>query len=188
MKAILPFLLRNWQAALGLLAAAILAGLLHIRTGQRDAARAALLHCRQEHALFVQRSAAEAARQRAEFEARARRVEAQQTRITQETSHDYQARLAALRAEYERRLRAHPGDSSRPGTPGVSPLPDPAGRPDGPAARASVALDEFACEANTLQLDFLQRWVRAQLAVDRAVATEPPPVAHPGAGPARVPR
>jgi hypothetical protein len=165
MSAVIPFLLRNWQAVLGALAVLLLAALLHIRTGQRDDARNALRHCRQDHALFIARTAAEAARVRAEFEARARRVEADQSRINQEVSREYQARLAALRADYERRLRPQFASSGRPGTPGMPALPRPARGPDGPAAAGPI--DEFACEANTLQLDFLQRWVRAQASVDR---------------------
>lgn len=158
----IPFLMRNWQAVIGGLAVAFLAILLNIRTSQRDDARRDASDCHRNHALFVARSAAEAARVRADFEARARHTEADQNRVSQEVSHDYQARLAALRADYERRLRSRPGGSGQPGPPGVPAVPGGAGGSDDPTA----PVDPFACRANSLQLDFLQRWVREQQAIE----------------------
>ena len=154
------FLARHWQAVAGLAVAALLAALLAIRTGERDDARAALAAERQAHVLFAERVRARAEQIRADFTAYARRVERDRNRITQEVSNDYQTRLAALRADHDRRLRAappraHPGGARRPDLPG---LPGAAGRPDA----AAPPVDEFACRANSLQLDFLQRWVREQ--------------------------
>ena len=162
------FLIRHWQAVLGLAAAAILAALLAIRTGQRDDARAALAAERQAHALFAERVRARAEQIRADFTAYARRVERDRVHISQEVSNDYQTRLAALRADHDRRLRAptaraHPGGAGGAGLPR---LPDPARRPDA----AAPGVDAFACEANSLQLDFLQRWLRQQQGVEPAGA------------------
>jgi hypothetical protein len=162
------FLIRHWQAALGLAVAAILAALLAVRTGQRDEARAALASERRAHALFAERVRARAEQIRADFTAFARRVERHQDQVTQEVSNDYQTRLAALRADHDRRLRApspraHPGGAGRADLPR---LPGTAGRADAAAPPA----DDFACRANSLQLEYLQRWVREQQGVER----EPP--------------
>lgn len=159
------FLMRNWQAVLGAAAVAILAVLLAIRTGQRDDARAALERERLEHALFAERVRAKAEEIRARFIAYARRVERDQDRVTQEVSREYQERLAALRADYERRLRPRPGPGAGgPGRPQVPGLPVAPGRPDGTAPSAAF---EFACRANSLQLEYLQAWIRQQMKVDR---------------------
>ena len=167
LAALAAFVRRNWQAVLGALAVAILAVLLAVRTDQRDDARAALERERLEHRLFAERVRAKAEEIRRRFIAHARRVERDQNRITQEVSRDYQARLAALRADYERRLRDRPAgaDPGRPGRPPVPGLPDAPGRPDGSAP--SAAIDAFACEANSLQLEYLQAWIREQMRVDR---------------------
>jgi hypothetical protein len=159
------FLIRHWQAVLGLAAAAILTALLAIRTDQRDDARAALAVERQANALFAGRVRARAEQIRADFTAYARRVERHQDQVTQEVSNDYQTRLAALRADHDRRLRS-PAPRANPGGTGPAGLPDlpgPAGRADAAAPPA----DEFACRANSLQLEYLQRWVREQQRVER---------------------
>ncbi len=165
MPALTAFLMRNWQAVLGAAAVALLAVLLAIRTGQRDDARAALERERLEHKLFAERVRAKAEEIRARFIDHARRVERNQNRVTQEVSREYQERLAALRADYERRLRAsggaNPGGPGRPQVPG---LPDAPGRPDGAAPAARF---EFACRANSLQLEYLQAWLRQQMKVAR---------------------
>jgi len=46
-------------------------------------------------------------------------------------------------------------------------LPDAPGRPDGAAPAAEF---EFACRANSLQLEYLQAWIRQQVKVERDIA------------------
>jgi hypothetical protein len=156
MLAALGPLLRNWRLiGVGLLLLAIGVQTFRLNLSERTVERQRL-----EHRLFAARVEAKANQIRADFLAYKALVEGRQTQITQEVSREYQERLAALRADYERRLRdsAGPGDRPVGPAPGVSPLPGAPGRPDGPAA----PVEEFACEANTLQLEFLQRWVREQ--------------------------
>jgi uncharacterized protein YfcZ (UPF0381/DUF406 family) len=165
MPELTAFLMRNWQAVLGGLAVVALAALLAIRTGQRDDARAALERERLEHNLFAERVRAKAEEITRRFIEHARRVERDQNRVTQEVSREYQARLAALLADYELRLRPSPGPGpGGPGRPQVPGLPDAPGRPDGAAPAAEF---EFACRANSLQLEYLQAWIRQQLKVER---------------------
>ncbi len=165
MPELTAFLMRNWQAVLGGLAVVALAALLAIRTGQRDDARTALERERLEHNLFAERVRAKAEEIRARFIELARRVERNHNHVTQEVSREYLARLAALRADYERRLRPSDGQGAGgPGRPQVPGLPDAPGRPDGAAPAAEF---EYACRANSLQLEYLQAWLRQQMAVDR---------------------
>lgn len=100
--------------------------------------------------------------------AAARFVEVQQERITHEVSADYQARLADVRARYQRLLaetKADSRDGRQADLPGV---PDTASGLDAgpsycglPAERALIATEQ------ALQLGALQAWVRGQAAVDR---------------------
>jgi uncharacterized protein YfcZ (UPF0381/DUF406 family) len=163
--ALTAFIMRNWQAALGAAAVAVLATLLAIRTGQRDDARSALERERLEHNLFAERVRAKAEEIRARFIEHARRVERNQNRVSQEVSREYQARLIALRADYERRLRPRPGQGA--GGAGGPALPGLPGAPGGPDGAAPAARFEFACRANSLQLEYLQAWLRQQMEVDR---------------------
>lgn len=155
---------RNWRAVLAFAAIAILATLLAVRTGQRDGARAALERERADHALFIERARAEAERVRADFEARARRIEQQQTSINQEVSRDYQARIADLHRRYAELLRGEGG--ANPGRPGPAPhLPTPghpAGGADGAAGDPGLSLAERLVATETaIRLEALQEWVRA---------------------------
>lgn len=166
MAALIALALRHWPATLGLMAVAGLAGLLAFTAHQRDAARAGWESERQAHRLFAERvrgRAGEIARRALE---RARRVEAGQHRITEEVSNDYQARLAALRADHGRRLR-HAAGGADPGRRGdrVPVLPGPARGPDAAAEAGQILA--FACEANALQLGSLQKWVARQVAAAR---------------------
>lgn len=100
------------------------------------------------------------AEQKAKDAEHARKVEAAQAKTSQEVSNDYQKRLADLRARYDR-LRTG-ASSPNPGSGGSSPvpsLPSTAGRSDDPTA--------FNCEADAIQLDSLQQWLRDQLAIPR---------------------
>lgn len=123
---------------------------------------AAEVTAHRETELNFRRATAEATRLQAEYKAR---VEADRARITKEVSHDYQARLDDLRRRYNAgRVRAEtaPGaDSSGAGEVRLPPLPDAPGGPD-----ATPAPDlQFNCEANSIQLEELQRWIREQVGV-----------------------
>jgi hypothetical protein len=110
---------------------------------------------------------AAAAQARASDQANAARAAAEQAQISREKSDAYETRLAAARAEYQR-LRgasaAHPGNSA--GAP-VSRLPAPAREPARPAGQDGLPLDDrFLCTAQSIQLDELIKWTRAEHAVD----------------------
>lgn len=87
----------------------------------------------------------------------ARETESRQNEISQEVSRDYQTRLADLRARYNR-LRTEAG--ANPRSPGKDDLPGASPSPIGPDAGSPP--DLYACEANTLQLEMLQKWIRDQ--------------------------
>lgn len=121
--------------------------------------------CEQNHAQFVADVKARTDEARRLDAAHKATVEAQQDKVSANVSQDYQKQLADLRARYER-LRVQPkADSGGGGATAMPSIPDATGRPD--AAAASAPLNEFACEANTLQLGGLQDWVRGVAAVPR---------------------
>jgi uncharacterized protein YfcZ (UPF0381/DUF406 family) len=172
-SAFVAFAARNWRAiGIGLLALLLVGQEARVRflKGDLREARAELKAERAASAAFaaqVRATSESIARRAVEL---ARRVEASQARITQETEDDYQTRLARLRADFDRRLRAETADRAGAGGggDGVPGLPGAAGRPDGAAAPAALGAGfEFACRANTIQLEGLQVWVRRQAAVER---------------------
>jgi hypothetical protein len=141
------------------------------RSAERDAARAATERAEAHHRLFAERVRAKAEEIARKALERARRVEAEQDRITREISHDYQSQIAALRARYERLLReraggANPGGAG--GAPGVPALPGPARGLDGAAGPDRLSLAErLLCSEQSLRLLHLQHWVREQQGVGR---------------------
>lgn len=115
---------------------------------------------------------AEMARRTAEAQAsdlaHARDIDAARARVSNEVSHDYQTRLAAVRARYER-LRATPeGPADCRDSTDMSGLPDAPGRPD-----AAAAGDRFPCSQaltateQAMQLEALQNWLSEQQKVAR---------------------
>ncbi|MGZ8336680.1 MAG: hypothetical protein ACXWU1_08470 [Allosphingosinicella sp.] len=175
-------LLRNWQAVVGTLAVAILATLLAIRTDQRDDARTALARERAEHQLLAERIRARAEALARRFTDHARRIEREQQRISQEADHDYQDRIADVRRRAAA-LRLRPGaaaaDSAGAGAAGMPGSRDASGGADGTtgdhrlppfdAARAGLALEErVVATEQAIRLDALQRWLRAQLGIERS--------------------
>lgn len=130
--------------------------------------KAALTACEANHKQFVADVTAktlEAQRLDAEHKAT---VETNQDKITKESSSDYQAQLAALRARYDA-LRVQPKASTnsvgRGGSAPVPSLPEAASGSD--AASATCDLNKFNAEANALQLGGLQGWIRDQEAIPR---------------------
>jgi hypothetical protein len=166
--------LLGWQGIAGIGVALVLSILLVVQKGEtrhwkkQSAGFEQLYH--QEQAAFATTVAnyrAAAAQARAADQANAARAAAEQAQISREKSDAYETRLAAARAEYQR-LRgasaAHPGGSA--GAP-VSGLSAPAGQPARPAGQDGLPLDDrFLCTAQSIQLDELIKWSRAEHAVD----------------------
>ena len=92
--------------------------------------------------------------------------ESRRANISKETNDAYQARLAALRADFARRVRAQGGaDQGRPGNGGLSPLPAPAIGPDGQAVPRDQPDLLYVAETE-LQLNSLIDWATRQHAID----------------------
>lgn len=96
------------------------------------------------------------------------RVEADQQKVTDDVSTDYQRQLAALRARYDglrTASQAHPRSGGAASMPGV---PGPAGGPDeGTGQDRLPAPDALIASEQALQLVALQDWLRAQQKVER---------------------
>ena len=135
-------------------------------TNQRDAARAQVVAEQKAHQATVanyRRAAAEAARRDAENKAR---VEAEQRAVNERISHEYEARIAAVREQYARLLRERAGAGS--GGARVATVPQrgaaPA-RPDGAAPEDRFPLaDRLIATEQALQLEALQQWARETMA------------------------
>ena len=164
----LALALRRGPAIAALLILLLLVALLHIRTGQRDAARASLEQARADHELFAERVRAESERAARRFADQARRTERAQQTASQEVSRDYQQRISDL----SRRLaalqlrpapdRAHPGGAAGADLPG---LPGTAGGFDAAAGACRLPLPDAALATEqAIRLEELQRWVRRQQA------------------------
>lgn len=165
----LAFALRRGPAIAALLVVLVLAALLHIRTGQRDAARAAFEQARANHDLFAERVRGESERAARRSADQARRAERDQQHASQEVSRDYQQRISDLR----RRLaalqlrpapdRAHPGGAGGGDLPGLS---GAAGGSDAAAGTCRLPLPDAALATEqAIRLEELQRWVRRQQAL-----------------------
>lgn len=141
----------------------------------------------QEQAAFATtvanaRAAAESAR--AADQANAVRVTAEQSAITERTEHDFEARLAAARADAARfnagGLRLQPETAADPGAGRGAPvpgIPTSSRSPAQPAAQDRLPpQDALTATEQAIQLDELIRWVRLQAKVDnnpKAVASSP---------------
>jgi hypothetical protein len=166
--------LLGWQGIAGIGIALVLGIMLVVQKGEtrhwkkQSAGFEQLYH--QEQAAFATTVAnyrAAAAQARAADQANAARAAAEQAKISREKSDAYETRLAAARAEYQR-LRgasaAHPGGSAGAPVPGLS---APAREPAHPAGQDGLPLDDrFLCTAQSIQLDELIKWTRAEHAVD----------------------
>lgn len=164
----------NLRAIAAIVAGLLISGLLiytYIVTGQRDTANARAEAAEAREIAFAARVKAKAEEISRRFADYSRRVEADQNRVSQEVSRDYQIRLAELRAYYDRLLRerANGAGSGRPGaTPGLPRLPDAPGGTDGAAGADGLSLAErLLASEQALRLQFLQQWVREQAAVVR---------------------
>jgi hypothetical protein len=177
----IPLRLLNIPGIAGLAVSVALAVLLLIQTVEtrhwkKESGRFEQLYLAEQSALAgtVANARAAAAAARAADQANAGRVEAEQRAISERTSNDYEARLAATRA-LARRLRGQAAiaaaDPGRRGAAPVPGLPAPAGGPAQAAGqdRLPVSEREFATE-QAIQLDELIKWVRRQHAVDPNVS------------------
>ncbi|MGW8201912.1 hypothetical protein ACWGM0_05105 [Sphingomonas bisphenolicum] len=137
---------------------------LDLRTIERDQARLQAKQSEQAHARTIEsyRSASAAAQQSAERNVA--RVAAEQAAITKGTVHDYQARLAAVDARYER-VRAQLAARSDLRSPNLAPVSIASdatcrayGGGDCDALLAKLAIAERQAE----NLVALRQWVRSQ--------------------------
>jgi hypothetical protein len=123
------------------------------------------------------RQAADAAR--AADQANIQRVVADQRAVNQRTANDFESRIAAARAEYQR-LRPSAQAAADPGARGSAPMPGLSAAPGrAPQAAREDRLppgDALTATEQAIQLDELIKWARAQAAVDNndPAATSPP--------------
>jgi hypothetical protein len=111
--------------------------------------------------------------------ANAQRVAADQRTINERTEHDYEARLAAVRAAAQR-LHVQPQTAANPGTRADPPVPGLSAT-TGSAAQVAredrlSSPDALTATEQAIQLDELIKWIRAQAVVDNnpeAVASPP---------------
>jgi hypothetical protein len=177
----IPLRLLNIQGIAGLVVGVALAVLLLLqaietRHWKKESDRFEQLYLEEQSALAgtVANARAAAAAARASDQANAGRVEAEQRAISERTSNDYEARLAAARA-LARRLRGQAAIAAAdPGRRGAAPVPGVPAAAGGPPQAAGedrlpVSERELATE-QAIQLDELIKWVRRQAAVDPNVS------------------
>lgn len=183
------FRLLNWQGIAGVAVAFTLTAMLTVQKleavhWKKQSENYEHLY-QQEQAAFATtvasaRAAADTAR--AQDKANADRVAAEQQAINERTANDFEARLAAARADAadiaSGRLREQPeaaADSGAGGGPPVPVIPASAGRAAQAAGQDRLpAPDALIATEQAIQLDELIKWVRAQAAVDnnpKAVAS-----------------
>jgi hypothetical protein len=168
----LAFLIKNYQALLGIAGALVLSTLLAIQKGEtrhwtKQANQFETLYHEQQAALLKTQlnyiDAADKARQ-ADAE-NLKRVQAEQASINKEHSDELEARLNDARARYDRLLKQQGGTASaNPSGPGAAPVPsvpNASGQPDQAALE-----DQLLATEQALQLDELIKWVKRQSGVE----------------------
>jgi len=186
--------LLGWQGIAGLVAGMGLLGLLlmqhaHAVHWHQQSDRFEKLYTAEQLA-FAKTTAAyrQAADQaRADDQANAKRVAAQQSTINQESSNDYEKRLADARAaaaRLQQELAAAPAHPGGGGAASVPSLPTASGGVAQAAGQDGLS-DALTATEQAIQLDELIKWVRKQAAVDPNGVTEPQ--ASPQSGPAKGP-
>ena len=173
--------LLNWQGIAGIAACLALALLLAVEKAEtrhwKKESAGFEQRYRQEQAVFATtvanyRAAADQAR--ADDQANAKRVAAEQAAINERTSHDFEARLAAARAAAANltygRLHLQPQAAADPGARRGAPVPGLSAAPRGSTQTAVEDRlphdDALTATEQAIQLDELIKWVRAQAAVD----------------------
>jgi hypothetical protein len=176
--------LLNWQGIAGI-AASLTLGLLlivqKIETGhwRKQSASFEQLY-RQDQAAFaaaVANTRAAAAQAVEADQANLRRVTVAQTAITERTNNDFEARLAAARADAQRLridAQANSGAGRSPSMPGLPAAARSASK--SPVQDGLSQPDALTATEQAIQLDELIKWVRRQATVDnnpKAVASPP---------------
>jgi hypothetical protein len=105
------------------------------------------------------------AKAKADDAAHAKEVESRQTTIGQESSRDYQAELARVRADYAERLR-RAASAANPGGRGNAPMSRPASSAGGPDAAPTQgelpSPDALTATEQAIQLQAIQNWARKE--------------------------
>ena len=130
------------------------------------------------HTLTIANVRAAAEKARADDAAHARRVERDQSKVSEEVSRDYQEQLLALRRRYDA-LRVRLGKTpANPGGAGSAPVPcvpGSSGRSDGAACQDGLPAENALIASEiALRLKALQDWVTGQLGVERETAEAKP--------------
>jgi len=166
--------LLNWQAITGLVASIGLAILLAIQALQtrhwkKQSATFEKLYLAEQNAFASTVADARAAADAAHAADRANsdRVTTEQRAITERTANDFEARVAAARADAERLRRDPPADPGVGGSASMSGIPATSRRPAEAAGHDRLPPpDALIATEQAIQLDELIKWVRAQAKVD----------------------
>jgi hypothetical protein len=114
------------------------------------------------------RAAADQAR--ADDQANAKRVAAEQASINERTANDYETRLAAVRADAQRLREQAASAAADPGAGGAASVPGlfaaAGGPPQGTGQDGLSDSDALTATEQAIQLDELIKWVRKQAAID----------------------
>jgi hypothetical protein len=177
----------NVQGIAGLAVGVALGVLLLIQTGetrhwQKQSSQFERLYAQEQAALAgtIANYRVAAGQARIADQANAQRVAAEQQAISERTSNDYEARLAAARTLAQRLRDAAAGAAADPGGRAAASVPGLSSAAGGPVEaarqdRLSLADRQLATE-QAIQLDELIKWIRAQAKVDNnaaAIATHP---------------
>jgi hypothetical protein len=176
--------LLNWQGITGIAACLALALLLAVQKAEtrhwKKESAGFEQRYREEQAVFATtvanyRAAADQAR--ADDQANAKRIAAEQAAINERTSHDFEVRLAAARAA-ARRLHLQPQAAADPGARRGAPVPGLSAAPRGSTQTAVEDRlphdDALTATEQAIQLDELIKWVRQQHAVDASGGGDEP--------------
>ena len=166
----------NLQGIAGLAVAVALGILLLVQKGEtrhwrKESGRFEQLYGQQQAALATTVANYRAAAAQAEAADRANvgRVAAEQRTISERTSNDFEARLAAARLSAQRLRRQSAAAAADPGARGAAPVPGLPAAPGGPAQGAGEdglrQSDALTATEQAIQLDELIKWVERQAAV-----------------------
>ena len=169
--------LLNLQGIAGIAVALALGILLLVQKGEtrhwrNESGRFEQLYGQQQAALAttVANYRAAAAQAEAADKANAGRVAAEQRAISERTSNDFEARLAAARLSAQRLRGQGAAAAADPGGGAAAPVPGlsaASGRPAQAAGQDRLPRsDALTATEQAIQLDELIKWVRAQAAVD----------------------
>ena len=177
--------LLNWQGIAGIAVTAVLLVMLTVQKleavhWKKQSESFEHLY-QQEQAAFattVTNARAAADQARAADQANAARVSAEQHSITERTMNDFEARLAAARADAQRLRVDSQADSGARGSASVPRVPAASGRAAEAAREDRLPQeDRLTATEQAIQLDELIKWVRKQAAVDNnPKADASPPV------------